>query len=415
MRHDCSAQQAAIARLGFEGVRCRTLDEVTQRALDLIQDTLEVDSCGFVERRLDGSCFVLRAGRGWCRTREGASAPEPPESELAAVLATPAPLIVEDWRSERRFPEPKLLQEHGVRSSVWVAVRDAEAPFGVLCAHTRAPRAFEPGDVRFLESVANLVAAACCRYRWDAERAALLERAARARRRAEEALDAGPSLLARAAHELRTPLAAIGGYVELLELGLHGPLTEAQRLDLSRVKFGQKHLLKLLDETLDFSMSRSGRLELHIADFPLDEALADAEGLIWPQMTIKRVRYHRGAGGAGLRVRADRQRLTQIMLNLLSNAAKFTDPGGSVEVECELDAESVRVLVRDSGRGIPEDQIERVFEPFVQVRGDDPAVEGTGLGLAISRDLAAAMGGRIDVKSRPGAGTTFTLILPRGT
>ena len=241
------------------------------------------------------------------------------------------------------------------------------------------------------------------------------EEAERARAAADEANAAKSAFLATMSHELRTPLNAIAGYAQLMEMGIQGPLTDAQREYLEKIRRNQTHLLGLINDVLNFAKIEAGQVQYDIADVPVDAALAAVEALIEPQLAAKALRYTYRRGDPAVAVRADRERMEQIVLNLLSNAIKFTDPGGTVVLEWEADRARVHVRVRDTGRGIPPDKLASIFEPFVQV---DPALtrssEGTGLGLAISRDLARAMRGDLTVQSAEGGGSTFTLTLPRG-
>jgi signal transduction histidine kinase len=215
-------------------------------------------------------------------------------------------------------------------------------------------------------------------------------------------------------HELRTPLNAIGGYAELMEMGIRGPITAQQREDLHRVQQSQRHLLGLINEVLNYARLETGSVHYDIAQVPVRDAVASAEALVAPQARAKDLALVVAPCAPDLAVRADPEKVRQILVNLLSNAVKFTDRGGRVEVGCEPAAEAVRVHVRDTGIGIPADQLERIFEPFVQVRADlTRTAEGTGLGLAISRDLARGMGGDLTAESTPGAGSTFTVTLLR--
>ena len=248
------------------------------------------------------------------------------------------------------------------------------------------------------------------------------ERAARAE--AEGANRAKSEFLAVMSHELRTPLNAIGGYTELIELGIHGAVTPEQRTALARIQQSQRHLLGLIAGVLDYSRVEAGAVTYRIVDVPVTEAVAEAETLVAPQLRAKGLGYAWSGAAPDLRVRADREKLQQILLNLLGNAIKFTDARdgapGRIEVACTVEAGDgvaaggrVQIHVRDTGEGIDPDQLERVFEPFVQAdqRLTRPHA-GVGLGLAISRDLARGMGGDITAGSTPGVGSTFTLTLP---
>ena len=249
-----------------------------------------------------------------------------------------------------------------------------------------------------------------------------------ARRRAEEANMARSQFLTMMSHELRTPLNAIGGYTQLLEMGVRGPVTREQHEDLARIQVAQQHLLGLINSVLNFAKLEAGHVHYDMADVPLMASLEDVESLVAPQMRAKGLAYALEADPTlcmdvrDINVRADAEKLRQIMVNLLTNATKFTRPGGSVTVRVSVRAEDavgpgaemVAVTVADTGIGIAAVRLESIFEPFVQVnRRLSSPDEGVGLGLAISRDLARAMNGDLVAESTLGVGSAFTLLLPR--
>jgi len=230
---------------------------------------------------------------------------------------------------------------------------------------------------------------------------------------AEKANRAKAEFLAAMSHELRTPLNAIGGYAELLELGVSGPVTAQQREHLERIRRSQQHLLGIINDILNFSRIEAGQLTYDLGPVPLREAVQSVAHMIAPQAAAKNLHLEASDCPADVVARADRSKLEQILLNLLSNAVKFTDPGGRITLSCRRAERQISIRVSDTGVGIPDDQTEAIFEPFVQVgRSLTNLREGTGLGLAISRDLARAMGGDVMVESDVGVGSTFTLLLP---
>jgi PAS domain S-box-containing protein len=240
-----------------------------------------------------------------------------------------------------------------------------------------------------------------------------LELASSARAGAEEANRIKGQFLATMSHELRTPLNAIAGYVDLIEMGLRGPVSDDQRVDLSRIKLNQRILLRLIDDVLDFAKLESGRVTYRIADVRLDEVLLNLEGSIAPTFRGRGLTYRFEPCSGDAVARADPYKVEQIMLNLLSNAAKFTEKG-RVDVRCLVGDDALEIEVTDTGRGIAPEMLETVFEPFVQEYSDlTRTVQGTGLGLAICRQLARGMGGDVTVRSVLGKGSTFTLRLPR--
>ena len=241
------------------------------------------------------------------------------------------------------------------------------------------------------------------------------EEAEHLRQVAEEANHAKSAFLAVMSHELRTPLNAIAGYVEILELGIHGPVTGAQLEALGRIARSQRHLLRLINDVLNLSRIEAGRVDYLIEEVPLREIVAWVAPMVEPQFRSKEVAFSVTVD-PGLAVRADREKAQQILINLLGNAVKFTPPGGHVAVEaaCSEDVpDRVQLRVTDTGIGIPPDKLGSIFQPFVQVDATRTrSAEGTGLGLAISRDLALGMGGDLVAESVPGRGSTFTLMLP---
>jgi signal transduction histidine kinase len=230
---------------------------------------------------------------------------------------------------------------------------------------------------------------------------------------AEEANRVKSEFLATMSHELRTPLNAIGGYAELIEMGVRGPITERQREDLRRIQASQRHLLGLINEVLNYAKLETGAVHYDVGDVGVRAVLASAEALVAPQAQAKGLLLQVNSCDETLAVRADAEKLLQILANLLSNAVKFTEAGGRVSLWCGVDKGAVLFRVSDSGIGVPEDKLAAIFEPFVQVRSDlTRTAEGTGLGLAISRDLARAMEGDLVVDSIVGEGSVFTLRLP---
>ncbi|HEX6052847.1 MAG TPA: HAMP domain-containing sensor histidine kinase, partial [Gemmatimonadaceae bacterium] len=220
-------------------------------------------------------------------------------------------------------------------------------------------------------------------------------------------------------HELRTPLNAIAGYAELIEMGIHGPVTPEQREALRRVMKSEQHLLGLINAVLNYARIETGSVQFDIEDVPVDEVIATCESFVTPQARAKALTLETPDPDPSLVLRADREKVQQILLNLLANAIKFTDRTGHITItrmasESEDGSPTVTIAVSDTGRGIPADKLGTIFEPFVQV---DPALtrtqQGVGLGLAISRELARAMNGNLRASSVVGEGTTLTLTLPR--
>ncbi|MGZ8378222.1 MAG: ATP-binding protein [Gemmatirosa sp.] len=258
------------------------------------------------------------------------------------------------------------------------------------------------------------------------ESADLARRAAdEARATAEVAARAKSDFLATMSHELRTPINAVTGYAQLLELGVAGPVTEAQRGYLDRVLTSSRHLLGLVDDVLDLARLESGRMVIERVPGTVGPLTAGALALIASQAAARGVRVVEPAPDTDARFVGDEHRVRQILVNLLTNAVKFTPAGGTVTVDITSDVPTgatgpragagpwVTIEVRDTGVGIPRALHDAVFEPFVQGDGSRTrTVGGTGLGLAVSRGLARLMGGDLTLESEAGRGAHFTLWLP---
>jgi signal transduction histidine kinase len=272
---------------------------------------------------------------------------------------------------------------------------------------------FTPRDLLFAEDLSGRIAMAMDNARLYREAQEAREEAMAAMERAAIADRAKTDFLATMSHELRTPLNAIAGYAELLELGMRGPVTSQQREAIARIRRSEEHLLGIVNDILMFAKSESGRLPLRLEDTPLNEVLERLGFLVEPMLTRCDLTLVTDSCDPTFSVVADRDRLNQILLNLLSNAAKFSEKGGEITVKCEARGSLVNIHVMDKGCGIEADKLEEIFEPFVQLSsGLTRTVEGSGLGLAISRELARLMGGDVTVESELKKGSTFTLSLP---
>ncbi len=237
--------------------------------------------------------------------------------------------------------------------------------------------------------------------------------AQRFRAEAETANRAKMDFLRAMSHELRTPLNAIGGYVDLIDMGIRGPVTSEQRLDFTRIRSNQQHLVGLIGQVLDFAKIDSGRLEYLSEEVAITAVLAGAASMLQPLADKRRIAFTVDDCEADVVGLGDTEKVMQILLNLIGNAIKFTSTGGSVSIECAATGNLASVRVRDTGIGIPEASREGIFEPFGQV---SPSLtkpnSGIGLGLSISRQLARGMGGDVTVESILGEGSCFTLTLP---
>ena len=309
----------------------------------------------------------------------------------------------------------RLLRELGIGAYVIAPMVAHDRVVGAMTFVTvESGRRFGDLDLILAEDLAARAALAVENARLHTEAIEARREAVAAQAVAEAASRAKSEFLAVMSHELRTPLNAITGYVDLIEMGLHGPVTREQRADLASIQRSQRHLMGLINGVLNYSRLEAGAVLYAVQNVAVDEVLATCEALVAPQVSSRRLAMSFDGCDPELKVRADAEKLQQILLNLLTNAVKFTEPGGRITLACAPTPDTVAITVADTGHGIAADQLERIFEPFVQVDARLTRTrEGVGLGLAISRDLARGMGGDLTVESSPGAGSTFTLLLPR--
>ncbi len=223
---------------------------------------------------------------------------------------------------------------------------------------------------------------------------------------AEKANKAKSEFLSRMSHELRTPLNAVLGFGQLLEFE---ELDEQQQASVQQILRGGRHLLGLINEVLDISRIETGNLSLSLEPVALGPLIDETLALVRPLADPDQISMPTGPmPDWSFWVRADQQRLRQVLLNLLSNAVKYNEPGGSITVRCrELSGKRVRISVSDTGSGLTADQVDRIFSPFERLGAEDGEIQGTGLGLALSKRLIEAMHGAIGLETEPGIGSTF--------
>ncbi|MEO8334894.1 MAG: ATP-binding protein [bacterium] len=304
-------------------------------------------------------------------------------------------------RFTRSAEHAAMFRQLNPRSYLSVPMSSRGQVFGALAlVYSDSGRVYGPAEQAAVEQIAARAATAIENARLYAD--------------AQAANRTKSDFLATMSHELRTPLNAIAGYAELLLMGVRGPISDDQRRDLVRIRQNQQHLLEIITDILNFSRIEAGRTRYRLQPLRVVDVLERMEGVIAPQARARSLAYEYIAPDVELTVTADREKLEQVLINLLGNAVKFTPPGGRITLTARADEAYILIQVRDTGVGIAREQLASIFEPFVQL---EPALtrtaEGTGLGLAISRELTRGMGGELRAESAPGQGSMFSVELPR--
>ena len=330
------------------------------------------------------------------------------------TIALGTPLVIADTLLDPRVAEIPSVTQFNVRAYAGVPLLISGQAVGTLCVMDLRPRSWSDTEVETLIDLAATVMTEIRLRMTVGELEAMSTVAGVARAEAEQANRAKGEFLAMISHDLRTPLNAIGGYCDLLQLGIHGPVTDAQTDMLTRIKAAEKHLESLITEVLAFSQLEAGIETIALADVSVESVLREVQSLVRPQLDIKGLEFIHHGSDPSTMVRADEGKLKRIVVNLMTNAIKFTPRLGRVSLVWRADESQVIIAVQDTGVGIAADRIETIFDPFVQIPGQKAMnPDGVGLGLAIGSRLARAMGGQLTVTSAPGEGTLFELALPR--
>jgi PAS domain S-box-containing protein len=443
---DLTEQKAAERRLAAEHAVTRvvaeshTLHEAAPRLLQVIGESLQWPLGVFWV--LDGNGEQLCYAGRWMAP----DAPDPGQAVADPALAFQRgqglpgrvwekgePAWVSDVTRDPNFPRAARAAAAGLHGAFAFPIRAGGELMGVIEFFHQSVLEPDPALLEAVDAIGRDIGQSIKRVRAEEARDQALHELAEANQRlasrtteAESANRAKTEFLANMSHELRTPINAIIGYSELLEMGITGPITPAQRAQLGRVRASSQHLLGLIEEILDLSKIEAGRFRVERVAAPVVETVEAAVALVTPQAAEKGLHLALDCDpGADAWFMGDPDRVRQIVVNLLSNAVKFTGGGGRASIHCNVadrpgdDARLagtgpwVRIQVEDTGMGIAPDQVEAIFQPFVQAdTGRTRAHGGTGLGLTISRQLARLMDGDLTVRTAPGQGSCFTLWLP---
>lgn len=392
-------------------------DEVASSVLREAIVALECDAGAVVISDEEGALSLLRESgtldalmKSFTQTRVA----EPCCPYVEAVVNR-RPLYLESFEEMfGRYPAFQNVAKTASRGAwIFLPLEIEGKAVGALAFGFASARKFTLLDRHFADTVARYCAQALDRVRLRDAAAAALAEAGEARMMAEHANSAKTLFLRAMSHELRTPLNAISGYTEILEMGIRGAVNAEQTKDLGRIKRAASYLLRLINDVLTIARLEGAR-PLNLIALDVNSVLGEVEGLCVLQAKAKGLTLTVTPCDRDVRVAADPERFQQILLNLIINAVKFTPNGGSIGVTCEGDISTVRMRVTDTGVGVSSADIDRVFEPFVQIDRHLTAAtqQGVGLGLSISRELARAMHGDLTLQSKEGSGSTFTLTLP---
>ena len=334
---------------------------------------------------------------------------------FAEVARTGAPLFLPNASALRAYAEwGDAMRRAGAHAAAVVPVWANGELRGVLGLAWAEPRVFDEDERAFVLTLGVMCAQAIMRaHLRDAERLA--------RSSAERANASKAHFVAAISHELRTPMNAILGYTALIDEELYGPVTDAQRDRLGRVRTSGQHLLGLIDELLGYARLEAGEVVVRAEPVELLDVVEQSLGLVRPMAERKGLDMHLAGPAAPIMLHTDPRKLRQILVNLLANAVKFSDEG-TITVHLRLtgaladdEGNEVSITIADTGRGIAAEAQAHVFDPFWQAEPlATPSGGSSGLGLSVARQLARLLGGDVElVRSKPGAGSEFLLTLPR--
>ncbi len=405
-----ACQQAAVAEFGQYALKGMDLPDLFDRLLLEVSKALNVVYVSLSELLNDGTLQVH------ARNREGITyltVNEWQASQAAYTLASKEPVvIIDDLRSERRFTvPPEVFDTLGLVGSVSVVVEGHPDPYAVLIVHTTEARIFTRDDIYFLQAITNVLTAAIERKRTEAKLAHALQSLQAANKQLEHANKAQNDFVSIISHEFRSTLTGIQGFSELIRDEDFS--AREIREYANDINTDARRLSRMINELLDLNRMKSGRMVFNSERVNLNEIITDV---------VERARANTPGHQLLLRLNAglpmclgDRDKLTQVVTNLLNNAIKYSPNGGDIVLFSEIQDEQVHVWVQDHGVGIPASALEKIFEPYTRIAsGETRFVEGSGIGLAIVRQIMQIHGGKVWAESTLGEGSTFHFTLPLG-
>ncbi|MGH7844820.1 MAG: ATP-binding protein, partial [Candidatus Binatia bacterium] len=323
------------------------------------------------------------------------------------ILKRKSPWTIRNLQTDRNIQGKDFFRKHGLVSYIGLPLAAKGESLGILSTYTKYEHAFTDDEVRFLSMLASQAAMAI-------QNSQLYEQTKKQALELDKANKLQADFTAMIAHDLRSPLTSIIGAAEMMETGLVGEINADQQKWLGKIQATGRKLVDLVSDFLDVAKIESGRIDLVNEDVDLSQLIASAVESYLPLAHEKGIILRAAAEPDLPPIQADPRRLDQVLANLVSNAIKFTQEGGTVEVGAHLaNGSGVKVYVKDNGAGIHQDEIGTLFEKYRQTTsGKTSTKKGTGLGLVISKMIVEAHGGRIWVESEEGKGSTFSFSLP---
>jgi signal transduction histidine kinase len=406
-----SRHLAVLNTIGAAVSQSLDLSVIVKQAVDRIAETLAFDAVWVYELQPRAKTLRMIAYHGLNEEMAKGMAERSIDTGISApVLKTGTRLVFEDLQNDERYrglSRAGTVASLGFKAAAAFPIRTKDRIIGTLHVTNLAKRHFAAEELQLLESIAQQVGVA-------SENANLFKELREAKERAESSDRAKSDFLANMSHELRTPLNAIIGFSEVLVDEKAGPLNADQKEFLGDILKSGQHLLMVINDVLDLAKVATGKLELKARRFSLREAIAETCAVVKPMADEKNVAIKVDVPVDGDIVTADPLRFKQVLYNLLSNAIKYNRDHGAVTVEVLVnDQKEIRLRVKDTGIGIKEEDLPRIFDDFIQLNSSTTKFQqGTGLGLALTKKIIEQQNGSITAESEVGRGSTFTVVLP---
>lgn len=387
------------------------LHEILEDTLAKVLEVMRVEAGAIRTLNEERRTLVLMASRGF----QEKFAQDLQEVNLGEFIAgqvgqSGKPIVIENAAEDPRHREESRLIQIGFISIACVPIKSKERITGTLTLASRTPRIFSAQDLQLLSSIGNQIGTAM-------ENARLYEREQQMVERLREMDRFKSEFLSNVSHELRLPLTAILGFSELLLDRIPGSLTEDQEEYIKNMQASGQHLLEIINNLLDLSKIKAGKMELHLTEFEIKDLVESVERTVTPLIAKKQLSLDTQIPADLPLVSADQSKVKQILLNLLSNAIKFTPSGGRVTISARRDTlkeqPCIAISVADTGIGIRVEDQSNIFDEFKQLDASYTREHpGTGLGLTITKRFVEMQGGNVWVESQQGRGSTFTFTLP---